>query len=62
MKKRKMIISVLIILVLIVIKMVWVYAYTKDNGTFEGEKKDIQERKNYLVFSHFRPETSIPKN
>ena len=49
MKKRTIIISALVILVLIVIKIVWVYAYTKDNGTFEGEKKDILARKNYLV-------------
>ena len=49
MKKRTMIISALVILILIVIKIVWVYTYTKDNGTFEGEKKDILARKNYLV-------------
>ena len=49
MKKRTMIISALAILILIVVKIVWVYAYTKDNGTFEGEKKDILARKNYLV-------------
>ena len=49
MKKRAIIISVLIILFLIVVKIVWVYAYTKNNGTFEDEKQDILERKNYLV-------------
>ena len=49
MKKRTIIISALVILILIVIKIVWVYTYTKDNGTFEGEKKDILARKNYLV-------------
>ena len=49
MKKRTIIISALVILILIVIKIIWVYAYTKDNGTFEGEKKDILARKNYLV-------------
>lgn len=49
MKKRAMIISGVIIAILIVIKIVWVYTFTKDNGTFEDEKKDILERRNYLV-------------
>ena len=45
MKKRAMIISAVIIAILIVIKIVWVYTFTKDNGTFEDEKKDILERR-----------------
>lgn len=49
MKKRAMIISAVIIAILIVIKIVWVHTFTKDVGTFEDEKKDILERRNYLV-------------
>ena len=38
-----------VIVVLFVFKMVWVYAFTKDNGAFADEKKGILERRNYLV-------------
>ena len=37
------------IVALILTKVVWVWCYCDDNGTFESEKKDILQRRNYLV-------------
>ena len=38
-----------VIVALILTKVVLVWCYCDDNGTFEGEKKDILERRAYLV-------------
>ena len=38
-----------VIAALILTKTVWVCCYCNDNGTFEGEKKDILERRAYLI-------------
>ena len=48
-KVRNIVIALMVVALIVAMKAVWVYAYTKDNGTFEGEKKDILARKNYLV-------------
>ena len=48
-KVRNIVIALMVVALMVAMKAVWVYAYTKDNGTFEGEKKDILARKNYLV-------------
>ena len=45
----KLCIALTVILVLIVIKAVWVWCFCSGNGTFEGEKKDILERRAYLI-------------
>lgn len=37
------------ILTLILIKAVWTWCFCSRNGTFEGEKKDILERRAYLI-------------
>ena len=38
-----------VIVALILTKVVWVWCYCVDNGTFEGEKQDILERRAYLI-------------
>lgn len=45
----KLCIALTVIVILIVIKVVWVWCYCNDNGTFESEKKDILERRAYLI-------------
>ena len=45
----KLIIVLTVIVVLIVIKAVWTWCFCSRNGTFEGEKKDILERRAYLI-------------
>ena len=44
-----MIITITIILSLIAIKAIWVRCATTGQGTFEGEKKEIIHRANYLI-------------
>ena len=38
-----------VIVALILTKVVWVWCYCNDNGTFESEKQDILERRAYLI-------------
>ena len=38
-----------VIVALIMTKIVWVWCYCADNGTFESEKQDILERRAYLI-------------
>ena len=38
-----------VIVALILTKVVWVWCYCADNGTFDSEKKDILERRAYLI-------------
>ena len=51
-KRHKMsgaIVTIAIILLLIILKVISVLYMCKDNGEFESEKKEILERRNYLV-------------
>ena len=48
-RHHKMIICFVVIVALIMTKVVWVWCYCDDNGTFESEKKDILERRAYLI-------------
>ena len=45
----KLFIVLTVIVVLIVIKAVWTWCFCSRNGTFDGEKKDILERRAYLI-------------
>ena len=47
--KKRMIILLSIILLLVVVKVIWVKCATSDHGSFEGEKKEIIRRANYLT-------------
>ena len=45
----KLFICLVAIVVFILTKVVWVWYYCADNGTFESEKQDILERRAYLI-------------
>ena len=47
--KKRMIILLSIILLLVVVKVIWVKCATSGLGSFEGEKKEIIRRANYLT-------------
>ena len=47
--KKKMLILLFIIAVLIVAKITWVSCATSNHGSFDGEKKEIIRRANYLT-------------
>ena len=47
--KKKMLILLFIITVLIVAKITWVSCATSNHGSFDGEKKEIIRRANYLT-------------
>jgi hypothetical protein len=47
--KKKMLILLFIITVLIVAKITWVSCATSNHGSFDGEKKEIVRRANYLT-------------
>ena len=47
--KKRMIILLSIILLLVVVKVIWVKCATSGHGSFEGEKKEIIRRANYLT-------------
>lgn len=47
--KNKMLILLFIIAVLIVAKITWVSCATSGHGSFDGEKKEIIRRANYLT-------------
>ena len=50
MNKRKIMIIVLLVLImLVIIKVVWVTYATRGHGSFDGEKKDLIHRANYLT-------------
>jgi len=50
MNKRKiMIIALLVLIMLVIIKVVWVTFATTGHGSFDGEKKEIIRRANYLT-------------
>ncbi len=46
---RRMIVFILVIAILITIKIIWVLCATSGHGSFDGEKKDIIRRANYLT-------------
>lgn len=48
-RHRKLFICLAVIVALIMTKVVWVWCYCADNGTFESEKQDILERSAYLI-------------
>lgn len=48
-RHSKLFIVLTVIVVLIVINAVWTWCFCSMNGTFEGEKKDILERRAYLI-------------
>lgn len=45
----KLFAAVIIIVALILIKVIWVWSFSGSNGTFESEKKDILQRRAYLI-------------
>ena len=49
MRHTKLFICLAVIVALILTKVVWVWCYCADNGTFESEKQDILERRAYLI-------------
>ncbi len=46
---RRMIVFILVIAILITIKIIWVLCATSGHGSFDGEKKEIIRRANYLT-------------
>ena len=46
---RRMIVFILVIAILITIKIIWVLCATSGHGSFDGEKKEIVRRANYLT-------------
>ena len=48
-KKRSMVICIVVIFGLIAIKAIWVSCATSGHGSFDGEKKEIIRRANYLT-------------
>ena len=48
-RRSKLFICLAVIVALILTKVVWVWCYCADNGTFESEKHDILERRTYLI-------------
>ena len=48
-KKWIKVVCLAVIVALILTKVIWVWCCCNDNGTFEGEKKDILERRAYLI-------------
>ena len=49
MRPQKLFICLAVIVAFILTKVVWVWCYCNDNGTFESEKQDILERRAYLI-------------
>ena len=49
MRPQKLFICLAVIVALILTKVVWVWCYCAENRTFESEKKDILERRAYLI-------------
>ena len=49
MRPQKLFICLAVIVAFILTKVVWVWCYCNDNGTFEREKQDILERRAYLI-------------
>ena len=49
MRPQKLFICLAVIVAFILTKVVWVWCYCADNGTFESEKQDILERSAYLI-------------
>lgn len=50
MKRMKILITILAILFLIIVaKAIWVATMTRNHGSFESEKKEIIQRRNYLI-------------
>lgn len=49
MRPQKLFIFLAVIVAFILTKVVWVWCYCNDNGTFESEKQDILERRAYLI-------------
>ena len=47
--KKRMIITILFVFILIVVKACWVKCVISGQGSFEGEKKEIVRRANYLT-------------
>lgn len=48
-KRKHLMIFLAIIICLVVIKIVWVHCATRNNGSFEKEKTDILQRRDYLL-------------
>jgi len=48
-KRKKMIIVLLVLFMLVIIKVVWVSCSTSGHGSFDGEKKEIIRRANFLT-------------
>ena len=46
---KRIVISCLIVVALIVIKAIWVVSATYGHGSFEGERKELVRRANYLT-------------
>lgn len=47
--KKRMLVFLLIIILLVAVKVVWVKCATSGQGSWDGEKKDIIRRANYLT-------------
>lgn len=46
---KKVFTAILIVVVLIVAKVIWFYIATRNQGTFDAEKQEILQRRNYLA-------------
>ena len=48
-RMKKIMILIILILALVITKAIWVSCATSGHGSFEGEKKEIIRRANYLI-------------